>query len=402
MQKTRKKFVSIVCIVLVVILLASLVFSAFGSAFAVTQSEIDALKNQQAAIGQQKEELKNKLSGLQNEMTTAVEKKTALDEQNELARQEIELINEQIDLYNKLIAKKAEELEAAKATEQEQKEALRVRMRAMEENGDITYFSILFNAKGFSDLLSRLDFISEIMNHDKQLEDAYIVARENVETVKAEYEATQAEQEETKVQLEAKKAELEQQIDAATLVIADLDKDIESLKKEYEANNSQEEAIRSQIDAKIAELEKQQQQQQQQGNGGSYPTGSGTFSWPTPGYTSVSSPFGWRTHPIFGDQRFHSGIDIGAPSGAAIVAADSGTVVTAVYSSSYGNYVVISHGSGNSTLYAHMSSMAVSAGQTVNKGDTIGYVGSTGWSTGAHLHFEIKIGGTLVDPQGQF
>lgn len=402
MQKTRKKFVSIVCVVLVVILLASLVFSALGSAFAVTQSEIDALKNQQAAIGQQKDQLKSKIAGLQDEMSTAIDKKTALDEQNELARQEIELINEQIDLYNKLIQKKAEELEAAKAAEAEQKEALRVRMRAMEENGDITYFSILFNAQGFSDLLARLDFISEIMNHDKKLEDAYIAARENVEVVKAEYEATQAEQEETRVQLESKKAELEQQIEAATLIIADLNNDIEELKKEFEANNAQEEAIRSQIDTKIAELERQQQQQQQQGNGGSIVTGSGNFSWPTPGYTGISSPYGWRTHPIFGDQRFHSGIDINAPSGAAIVAADSGTVVTAVYSSSYGNYVVISHGSGNSTLYAHMSSMAVSSGQTVNKGDTIGYVGSTGWSTGAHLHFEIKLGGTLTDPQSQF
>jgi len=399
MQK-RKKFISTVCIVLVLIFVASLFFGVLGSAMAVSQSEINSLKSQQAAIQQQKKAIQSKISDLQGQMDSAVNQKAALDEQNELARQEIEIINEQIDLYDKLIEEKAKELEKAKADEAEQKEALRVRMRAMEESGSLTYFAILFEASNFSDLLSRIDSISEIMNYDKNLEDAYIAARQKVEEVKAEYEATQEEQKETRTELEAKKAELEKQIEEANAVIASLEKDIEKYKTEYAANDSQESAIRSQIDAKIAELEKQQKEQQQ--SGGTVTSGSGTFTWPTPSCTSTGSGFGYRIHPIFGDKRFHSGVDIPAAAGATIVAADAGTVVTAVYSSSYGNYVVISHGNGNSTLYAHMSSMAVSSGQTVTKGQTIGYVGSTGWSTGAHLHFEIKIGGQLVDPMSQF
>lgn len=400
MQKNRKKFVSAVCVVLVFIFLATLVFGAFGSAFAVTQSEIDALKSQQSAIAQQKKALSSKLTDLQSKQDSAIAQKTALDEQNELARQEIELINEQIDLYNGLIEEKAKELEKAKEDEAAQKEALRVRMRAMEESGSLTYFSILFEASDFSDLLARMDFISTVMKYDKDLEDKYIAAVQHVADVKAEYEATLKEQEAAKVELETKKAELEKQIAAAIVVIASLEKDIEKYKTEYAANESQEAAVRSQIDAKIKELEKQQKEQQQ--NGGTVTTGTGKFMWPIPSCTAVGSGFGYRIHPIFGDKRFHSGVDISASSGATIVAADAGTVVTAVYSSSYGNYVVISHGGGNSTLYAHMSSMAVSAGQTVTKGQTIGYVGSTGWSTGAHCHFEIKIGGTLVDPMGQF
>lgn len=402
----QKKFVSIVAVVLVLMLLVTLVFSAIAPALAVSQADINNLKNQQAAINQQKAELQTRISGLEEEKTSAIDKKVALDEQNELARQEIELIDEQIDLYDKLIERKAQELKEAELAEAEQKAALRVRMRAMEESGSISYIAVLFHATDFSDLLARLDVVSEIMKHDKALEQSYIASRENVQTVKAEYEATQEEQRETRVELEEKKKELEAQILAAEEVISGLEADIAELEKEYTQNAANEAAIRSELDAKIAQFEKEQEElrQQQIQNGGSSTiiTGSGTFTWPTPGYTTITSPFGTRTHPIFGDQRFHSGVDIGAPSGATIVAADAGTVITATYSSSYGNYVVISHGSGNSTLYAHMSSLAVSAGTTVTKGQTIGYVGSTGWSTGAHCHFEVKISGSLVDPMSYF
>lgn len=400
MQKNKKKIVSIICIVLVLIFVATLLFSAIGSAMAVSQSQIDALKQQQTAIQQQKSALSTKITDLQGQQETAIDQKAALDEQNELARQEIELINEQIDLYNNLIEEKAKELEKAKEDAAAQKEALRVRMRAMEESGSLTYFSILFDASSFSDLLSRMDFISTVMKYDKDLENAYIAAVQHVEEVKAEYEATLKEQEAKKVELEAKKAELEQQIVEAEAVIASLEKDIEKYKTEYAANDSQEAAIRSQIAAQVAALEKQQAAQAAQG--GTIVKGTGQFTWPVPSCTTTGSGFGYRIHPIFGDKRFHSGVDISASAGATIVAADSGTVVTAVYSSSYGNYVVISHGGGTTTLYAHMSSMAVSSGQAVTKGQTIGYVGSTGWSTGPHCHFEIKIGGTLVDPMGQF
>ncbi|MFB0921110.1 MAG: peptidoglycan DD-metalloendopeptidase family protein [Oscillospiraceae bacterium] len=401
MQKSKKKFVSAVCIVLALIFIVTLVLGAFSSAWAVSQSEINALKNQQTAIQQQKKAIQTKISDLQGKQNSAIDQKEALDEQNELARQEIELISEQIDLYTGMVEEKAKELEEAEQDEANQKDALRVRMRAMEESGSLTYYSILFNASSFTDLLARISDISSIMQYDKALEDKYVAATQKVAEVKAEYEETLKEQQDKKTELEARKAELEQQIADAEAVIANLEKDIEKYKTEYAANDSQEAAIRSQIDKKVAELQKQQAARKA---GQKVVSGSGTLTWPVVGTStaSVTSGFGYRIHPIFGDKRFHSGVDISANSGTTIMAADAGTVVSAVYSSSYGNYVVISHGNGMVTLYAHMSSMAVSSGQTVTKGQTIGYVGSTGWSTGPHCHFEIKVNGQLVDPLSYF
>ena len=142
-----------------------------------------------------------------------------------------------------------------------------------------------------------------------------------------------------------------------------------------------------------------QNNQQYTGTGS---TATGSYIWPCPSSTYVTSRYGYRTHPIFGDERFHSGIDISANEGATIIAADSGTVSVATYDSSYGNYVTVYHSNGTYTLYAHMSSLAVSAGQTVSQGDTIGYAGSTGWATGPHLHFEIRSNGGTVDPLAYF
>ncbi len=397
MEKKRKRFIRIVCIVLAAIFLLTLLLGVIGSANAVSQSEINSLKNQQAAIEQQKSTLKSKLSDLESQKSSALDQKAALDQQNDLAQQEIDNINQQIALYDGLIQQKAAQLTADAANVIKQKEALRVRMRAMEETGSLTYYAILFNADSFSDLLSRIDFVSSVMQYDNNLEDSYIAAVQQETKDKADYEATQEEQKSTRVELQTKKTELESQIAAANEVIAGLEKNISEYKSEFDSNAAQEKEIQSQITKKVAELEKQQKEQS-----GSAVKGTGTWQWPVPSSSTITSPFGYRLHPIFGDMRFHSGIDISASSGSTIVAADSGTVVSAVYSSSYGNYVVISHGNNTTSLYAHMSSMAVTSGQKVTKGQTIGYVGSTGWSTGPHCHFEVKVNGTLVDPQSLF
>lgn len=404
MNAKKKSAVAIICVVLVLVLVASLFLSALGSAFAVTQAQIDELKQQQNAIADAKDKLSGQIADLQSDMDTVMERKTALDEQNELARQEIEIINEQIALYEELVEKKAQELEDAIAQEEMQKEALRVRMRKMEESSTLSYIAILFKATSFTDLLSRLDSINSIMGKDKELEEAYIAAREYVAEVKAEYELTLAAHEETKIELEAKKAALEQEIAAACLLIEELEQDIERYKEEFAANEAAEAALSSQINNMIAEFERQQQEQIQNGGTGGV-VGTGNYVWPLPGGPSSYPPsytYGNRFHPIFKENRWHAGEDIGAPSGTSIYAVDSGTVAIATYSSSYGNYVVVSHGGGLSSLYAHMSSMAVSVGQSVSQGEVIGYVGSTGWSTGPHLHLEMRVNGSNVDPKPYF
>ncbi len=402
----NKKFVSVVCIILAVIFAATLILGAVSSAWAVSQSEIDALKNKQAAIQQQQTGLQSKITSLQGQVSDTEQEKAALDEQNQLAQQEIDNINQQIALYDQMIAQKAAELKTAQAAEDKQKAALEKRMRAMEETPSLTYVEILFDASDFSDLLSKINDISAIMTSDKQLEDSYTAARQKVETVKNEYEQTQNEQKQTKVELDAKKSELEQQISKATALISSLESNIDAYKQQYEAEEQQEASIRNQIAAQVAALEAQQkaaaEAAKKNGTTVAITNGTGQFTWPVPASHTISSTFGYRIHPIFGTKKFHSGLDISAPSGTPIVAADSGTVVTAVYSSSYGNYVAISHGNGNSTLYGHMSKMAVTSGQSVTKGQVIGYVGSTGWSTGPHCHFEIRVGGQLVDPAQYF
>ena len=411
MQRKKKKvYVAVLAALLALLLIFSLVLSVMAplSAEAVSQSEIDALEAQKQEITDKKEELQQQIDDLAAQQNTYLEQKAVLDEQNELNRQEIELINEQIALYNKLVVAKAQEVKEAKEVEDEQAEKLRVRIRAMEESGSISYISILFQANTFIDLLSRIDFINEIMEYDKWLEDSYIAAREYVQQVKEEYTATLAEKEIKQDELFQKKQELEAQIEDATNMIIALEADIEEYTAAFNENEAAEQALQSDIDKMIAELQAQEAAAAAAaaaaGNsnysGSAY--GTGSYMWPVSSTVVVSSPFGYRIHPIFGTERFHAGIDISAYAGDSIYAADTGYVSIATYSSSYGNYVVINHGNGNTTLYAHMSSIAVSAGDYVTKGQTIGYVGSTGWSTGPHLHFEITAGGVRVDPLNYF
>lgn len=398
----RKTARSVLCIVLVLILVLSLVsVLAPVRAGAVSQSEIDALEAKRDQIQAQQKTQQQNINNLKSQQASVVEQKEALDQENELARQEIAVVEEQIEAYNGLIDEKTAELEEAKAEEEEQAVRFRGRVRELEENGKISYLAILIESKSLSDLLSRMDMIGEIIAYDKKVEDDLIAAREKVEDAKQELEDARTEQEEKKAELEEEKAALEQKIADAAALIADLQSDIEAYKKAYDEFEAAEKAVQAQIDQQVAELKRQEEQQQQQDP--SYDPGAangatGSMMWPCPSCHYVTSPFGWRNHPIYHEKRYHSGVDIGASYGATIVAADGGTVITAGSVSGYGNCVVINHGNGLTTLYGHMSSIAVSVGQRVSKGQTIGYVGSTGNSTGPHLHWEVAVNGQRVNP----
>lgn len=407
----KKKAISIVCIILAFLMMVTLVVSVIGSLGALAaggQDQIDALEQQKSELQSQQASIQTNIDDLIAQQADVIDQKAAMDEKNELARQEIELINEQIDVYTGLIEDKAEELEKAEAAEQAQYELYRKRVRAMEEEGSYTYLDILFQCRSLSDVLSAIDMIGEIMDSDKRLFEEYKTARENTEQVKAEYEATLAQLSDKQETLEAEKAELEEQIAAAVEVINQLQDDIEAAKAEYAKAAAAEAAAQASINAIIAQMQaeeeaaRQEAAQNNQQYTGTGSTATGTYIWPCPSSTYVTSAFGMRDHPLFGDERPHSGIDIAGSAGSEVLAADSGTVAVATYSSSYGNYVTIYHSNGDYTLYAHMSSLAVSAGQSVTQGDVIGYVGSTGWATGPHLHFEIRVNGSTVDPLSYF
>ena len=406
----KKKTVSAICIALAFIMIVTLVVSLMGSfgAFAAGgQEEIDALEQQKQQLQSQQQSIQSNINDLVAQQADVIEQKAAMDEKNELARQEIELINEQIEVYTDLIDDKAKELEAAEKTEQEQLELYKKRVRSMEENGSYTYLDILFQCRSLSDVLSAIDMIGEIMESDKRLYEQYKESRENTERIKGEYEQTLVLLGEKQETLEAEKAELEKQIAAAVEVINQLENDIEAAKAEY-AKAAAAAVAQASINAIIAQMQAEEEAARQEAanNGQDYTgtgsTATGTYIWPCPSCTYVTSKFGMREHPLFGDERPHTGIDIGAQAGAEVIAADSGTVAVATYSSSYGNYVTIYHSNGDYTLYAHMSSLTVTAGQNVTQGDVIGYVGSTGWASGPHLHFEIRVNGSTVDPTSYF
>lgn len=398
----RKTAKSVLCILLVLVLILSLVsVLAPMSAGAVSQSEIDALEAKRDQLKEQQKSQQQNISDLQSKQASILEQKTALDQENELAMQEIAVVEEQITVYDGLIDDKTVELDAAKAEEEEQAVRFRSRVRELEENGKMSYIAILLESKSLSDLLARMDMIGEIIAYDKKVEDELIAAREKVEDAKQELEDARSEQEEKRSELETQKAALEEKIASAAAMIADLQSDIDAAKKAEDEFDAAMKSVQAQIDQQVAALRQQEQQQQQQNpsyNPGTAVGATGSMMWPCPSCHYITSPFGWRYHPIYHENRYHSGVDIGASYGATIVAADGGTVITSGYVSGYGECIVINHGNGLTTLYGHMSSRVVSVGQSVSKGQTIGYVGSTGNSTGPHLHWEVTVNGQRVNP----
>lgn len=364
---------------------------------AVTRAEIDALKNKSGTIASQKKDIQNQLKALQADKSSAMKKKQLLEDQIDLIRQEISNINEQIAMYDQLIAEKTAELEQAEADEAAQFDLFCRRMRHMEEQGETSYWAILFSSSSFAELLDNYMMIEEIIEYDNQVIDNLVALQEKVTADRTALEGAQAEQEEAKRQQIAAQDELKAQEDEVDKLIAEISAQEDVLEEmEAELNKAAKE-----LDAQIKAKEKEYAAQI-----ANVPSESG-YLWPLSGsYNVLSSLFGPRLHPVTHKPGNHSGIDIPAPAGTKIYAAKSGVVIHAAKGTgsswSYGNYVIVSHSDGTSTLYAHMSRIGCKQGQTVKQGDVIGYVGTTGRSTGNHLHFEVRVGSTRKDPVNYF
>lgn len=387
-----------------ILTLALIVCALPVSASAVSEEELDQLKAERDAMVRQRQEQQAVVNSLVEQQASVLTVKAALDERNQYTIWQIQLTEEEIALYDAMIADKNEEVEAARALELEQLSRYRSRVRAMEENGNIGLFGMLFSSSSMSDLLTAADDIGEIMESDRELEDAYIEARENTEAVRAEYEAYKASVELIQSDLRAQQDELEAELEEADRLINEITADIEANASILEEFRAAEQEAETNVANMVIALEKQRAEEAAAaGNGGSYGggnvVGTGSFIWPLPSSTYITSRFGLRIHPITGEQKSHNGIDISANSGSTIVAADGGTVTMAAWNGGYGNCVMIDHGNGYITLYGHMSSLAVSQGQSVSQGECIAYVGSTGLSTGPHLHFEVYQGGGRIDPE---
>ena len=402
----KKKFKKFFAFAMALVMTMSVMFSMMSvSAFAVTQSEIDSLRSQKSQLSSQKNQVQSTINSLQGQQSDLISLKNALDEKNAITVKQILNLNEQIELHTQLIEQKTVEVEEAQKTADEQLEKYKVRVRAMEEAGRYNYFEVLFGANSIGEFLSLIDDIGDIMRSDKELENSYRQSVTDLKAVKAEYEEAKTEMEDTKAELEDLKVQQEADIQEATAVIASLQSDINAKSGVLGQLTEQEKQLNADIQNKVNELNRQQEQNKPHPNpgGGGSAVGTGNLVWPS--YcTYITSRQGPRTHPVTGEYKNHGGTDIGASYGSAIYAADSGTVVRSAdgWNGGWGNYVMIDHGNGMQTLYAHMSSRAVSVGQTVSRGQTIGYVGSTGMSTGPHLHFEMYVNGSRIDPQTRY
>ena len=402
----RRKIRSVIAALVCSIMACSLLVSIASPAYAVTQSEIDALKAERDAISAQRREKQEAVTRLENEKADIVARKQAMDERNMLSLQQIELNDQEIALYDQMIADKEIEIVDAQKLEDEQLVRFRTRVRAMEENGNLNILALILKANSLGELLTNIDDVGEIMESDKELEAAYKAARENTEKVKAEYEDFRSELSAKQDELRQEQKELEGDIEEANQLILSLENDLENRQAEYDAIMAAEDAANSVINKLVAELEEQRRQAALAANasttGGGAAVGTASFMWPVASYVYISSRFGLRVHPITGETKSHTGLDIASNMGTTVYAADNGTITLAGWNGGYGNCVMIDHGNGYVTLYGHLSYIAVSEGQSVSKGDTIGQVGSTGNSTGPHLHFEVLRAGTRVDPEQFF
>ena len=372
------------------VLALAVVTADLSPAAAVTWADVNDLKDEAGDLADQRKELESQLDALADDKSEALKRKDLLDQQITNLSSQIRNVEAQISTYETLITQTEAELAEAQEKEEAQYELFCSRVRDMEKRGTVSYWSVLFRATSFTDLLGRLDIINEIMDADQAVIDELKALQEEIETKKTELETSKKESEAAKADLVTKKNDLDVQRTKANQLV----QEIESNESEYQSTLDAIEAEEESIQKKIVQLSQQLAAQ----NGSSSSAALGGYIWPVSS-RRITSPFGNRNTGIAGASTNHKGVDIGGVYYTSQVhAAKAGTVIMSTYSSSYGNYVVVSHGSGNTTLYAHMSSRSVSVGDYVNQGDVLGITGSTGISSGPHLHFEITENGTRVNP----
>ena len=427
-MKNRKRLVSILAGVMAAIMLLTLLLSVVPTrASAASSSEI---KKQITALKKKVEDTKKEIKEVQaqyqeneDEIVNIIAKKNVIDQEIQLLHTQIVTINEEIASFNVLIADKQDELDFAEARYEALNEDNKLRIRTMEEEGELSYWEVLFKANSFSDLLDRLNIVEEIAASDQRRLVELSKAAEDVEFAQAELELEKADLEVTKQELDDTQAEMDAKREEADALVQELLEkadDLEALEEEFE---KQEKDFLDQIAQKEVEYDEAKQREWEaymatyvppttapapgskpssgnSGNGssgGSKPSGGGGWVRPC-SYTSITSPFGYRKSPTSGASTYHQGVDLDTGTGWPVWAARAGVVIFSGWGNAAGNYITIDHQDGFRSVYMHLSSRSVSVGQIVSAGQTIGTTGSTGVSTGDHLHFGISYNGVYVNP----
>lgn len=400
MKQWRKVFCVVLCLLTVLGVAGRYETTAHASE--LTNESIRQKEEEINRAKKEKQELQSGLTdvkALKKELEVSKENLTnyvtELDGQLVIIQAKINELKTLISEKEEEIAKKGVELEEALRVQQEQYEAMKARIKFMYEKGDMLYLELMFEAENFGDMLNKAEYIEMLASYDRNMLDEYVAYTQYVALCKEELEEEKSVLDEAKATVEEEENALNDLISTKEQEVYNLSSDIknkETAIKEYEAEiAAQTETIKA-LEAAVAEEKRKLAAEQGRRYDG------GIFAWPAPSFTRISDDYGYRTHPILGVQQFHNGVDMAAPGGSPILAAYDGTVVAAAYSSSMGNYIMIDHGDGLYTVYMHASALYVSKGAEVSKGEKIAAVGSTGRSTGNHLHISVRLNGNYVSP----
>lgn len=399
-----KRWKRFLCVALGFALIFGMALRYPDTAFA-SELTNDSIKQKEAEISKAKEEKKALQSGLTNvkELKKQLEASKAdlasyvaeLDGNLSDIQAKIDELKALIETKEQEITEKEAELETALATQQAQYEAMKSRIKFMYEKGDSLALEVFFDSESFGEMLNKADYIEMLSGYDRKKLDEYVEYANYVALCKESLEEEKSVLDEAKAAQEEEEASLNELIATKEQEIYQVSSDIQNKEaaiKEYEADIAAQNETISALEKAVAEERARLAAEQGRKYDG------GVFTWPAPSYTRISDDYGNRMHPILGIQKFHNGIDMAAPGGTPILAAYDGKVVAADYSSSMGNYVMIDHGDSLYTIYMHASALYVSKGQEVSKGAKIAAVGTTGRSTGNHLHFSVRLNGSYVNP----
>ena len=376
------------CIVLAFIISSFSIFTCVLAEETNTSNTTDAksLKQQQEELQNQIDEANGELENVQNELSENLQQVQKLDEKIASSQTELDELNAKITELQTSIDQVGAELQKAEESYNSQKKLLDDRLVEIYEEGEIQYLDVLLSSKNMSEFLSTYFLVTELVDYDKQLLEDMGEKKHEIELSKEKLDNEQEELATIKANQTKTAKIVENTKTVRENFIAKLSEEEKQIQSQIDEYNRQ----FDEVNAEILKLAMDGIDTQYIG---------GELAWPVPGYTRITSKYGMRTHPITGVYKLHTGVDIGAPMGANFVAANDGIVVKAGYNGAYGNMVIIDHGGGIQTLYAHGSEITVNVGDTVKRGETVVLkVGSTGYSTGAHAHFEVRINGVTTDP----